>query len=220
MVLPEILFKTSYKNFKNIILDHLSLKDYENVEIEARIGKIVNLITKKRVEMNISHPIVFDQLPFEYVFESSVEKKDFNQIKSIMFGDVVSHTVDDKVTISNHIRKIESAVSDVVFEKKIKIKTINIYMPQYKYDVRISISKETKVESKDFIVSRHQITRVRSRESYSVGPFSVDFTRTSKQNSDDETNDRTYEVEVELKNIKDGIEDFASLVFGLPLLKR
>ena len=49
----------------------------KNIEIEARIGKITHKITETRATLPSAHPIVFNRLPIEFYFESSVSVGDF-----------------------------------------------------------------------------------------------------------------------------------------------
>lgn len=218
MPLPESLFQAKHKTFKSIVLDFITLKDNKNIEIEARIGKITNKITKKRIDFRIEHPIIFESLPNEFCFESGVEEKDQMRIKRHLVGEIPLTPLLDKVTICNKIRKIESTLTPetVVFQKKEKIKSMDIYLPGFKYDVRISVSMEITVPAKEFVPKTTQLCRMRKRESAVFGPFSFDFTKISKQNEKDL---KSYEIELEIKDFSDGLSDFSNIVFALPVIK-
>lgn len=218
MPFPESLFQTKHKSFKSIVSEFVTLKDYKNIEVEARIGKITNKITKKRIDFRIDHPIIFENLPNEYCFESGVDEKDFLKIKNLLVGDVTLTQIADKVTVCNKIRKIESLFdsNSIYFQKKEKIKTLEIYLPDLKYDVRISVSMENELPAKDFIPSKTQICRQRRRESVSIGPFSLDFTKISKMG---EKESKSFEVEFEIKDFDNSLTDFSQIVFSLPMLK-
>lgn len=227
MILPDELFQTKHKTFKAQVLEFITLKDYKCVEIEARVGRIMNKITKKRIEFHINHPIIFNSCPSEFFFESGVNgEKDFNRLKEAIVKGKELVPMVDKITVCNNIRKIEAfddkkqSVGDTQsapkYQRKEKIKTIDIYLPELKYDVRVSASFEFEAQAKDFDVRRSLFSRIRRRESLKVGPFSFDFTVISKPN---DPASKIWEVELEIRDCEEGLDDFANIVFGLPLLR-
>lgn len=218
MALPEIFHQVKHKEFKAIIHEFIALKEYKNIEIEARLGRIMNKICKRRIDFRTEHPIIFEQLANEFCFESGVDEKDYLKIKNLISGESLLTAISDKITIANRIRKIESLNNpeNVSFERKEKIKSLDIFLPDFKYDVRISISSETVAQAKEFDGAKPLISRLRRRESLPAGPFVFDFTKVS---SADAKNTKSYEVELEIKDFKDGLVDFSSIVFALPLMR-
>lgn len=217
MGLPEILSRNEkdIAYFKRILYNILQLKSYKDIEIEARVGTITSVITRKRMSFKTEHPIVFSRLPNDYCFESGVEQKDYMKIKDIIVGSNKTENRSDIVVICNKIRRIESE-NEVVYEKKIRLNVIDLYLPDFKYDVRVSISREEKVDKKDFQSKHNAITRKRERESLCLGPFSFDFTKANKIM---EQNANVFEIEAELKDPETGMADFISVVFNLPVIK-
>ncbi|KAM0679973.1 mRNA-capping enzyme subunit beta [Glugoides intestinalis] len=218
MFLPEVLFKTRYESgnpFRTIINKYLKRPSYKEIEIEARVGKITNKLTAKRIEFETEHPIIFNPLPSEFHFENGVEEKDYAYLKNLVFKDADLVCKNDKVIVSDKVRCIISEDS-VLYEKKARIKTLDIYLPAFKYDVRISISKETKVSKSDFKNKSPSFTRTRERESGCFGPFSFDFTKSQKLVKEKKT---VYEVELEIKDPVEGLDEFLEAVFNLPVIK-
>lgn len=218
MPLPENLFQFKHKSFKAAILEFVTLEEYKNIEIEARIGKITSKITKKRLDFRIDHPIIFPYLPNELCFESGVDEKDFKKIKNQLAGTNQLTSNTDKITICNKIRRIEllNDPNAVTFQRKDKVRSLDIFLPDFKYDVRISISTEMVAQPKDFDPRKPQFTRLRKRESLVTGPFVFDFTKVSKTNEKD---GKTCEIELEIKDFEESLADFSSIVFSLPLIK-
>lgn len=216
MTLPDILFRAKHEFFKKLIYKHLKLPSFEEIEVEARVGRLINVITKKRINYQTEHPIIFSRLPNELCFENGVDKQDFAQIKNTITEGRPTNNICDRVTIGNKIRRIESS-EGVTYEKKMRLVSFDIYLPEFKYDVRISVSKETKAEQKDFVSSKNAFTRTRDRESYSSGAFTFDFTKTSRGIEGDS---RVFEVEMELKDPEIGLDDFIDVLFNLPIIKR
>ncbi len=221
----KAFFDFNTKSFHTIIYDFIKQKEYSCIEIEARVGKIISKITNKRLNYLIEHPITFEELPSELFFESGVEEKDFKLIKEFICGLENLISKFDKVTICDKIRKIEEISNgkedlNVVFQKKTKIKSLDIFLPKFQYDVRVSISLESEVSPNEFKIKSGQICRHRERESLEIGPFVFDFTKVSKLNEKSIKNNKNYEIELEIKDFKDGLVDFSKIVYNLPVLKK
>lgn len=105
------------------------------------MGQILNAVTNKRICFNSPHPIIFQRLPFEMSFKAGVEKDYFLKLKE-KFSEFKRIETQDVVSISSHrIRKISNE-EGTIYQKKIKRSSFDIYLPDHKYDVRISISIE------------------------------------------------------------------------------
>lgn len=224
MGLPSILTLVKPDDFlKSHILKSINLQNYDEIEIEARIGRITSVITRKRVVLDTPHPVIFDSLSGEHYFDGGVDQQDFENMKNQIQdgckvlsenGDSNLINTSDKIAISGKIRKIESEDS-VIYEKKIRLKNIDIYLPGCKYDIRISLSREVRVDSKEFR-GPVNLFRKRERQSLLVGPFSIDFTKVITRDSQ-----KSFEIELEIKdNIKDSLEGFVNLMFNLSLIKK
>lgn len=225
MAIPECLFKNSYTfTIQNLVLKRLDAVSTSNVEIEARLGRIVNKITTKRISFEVSHPIVFESLPNEYRFVSGVEKSDFGAIRHALFPEATPTTVQDRVTVSRNIRKIEHD-GGVRYEKKVKIFSMDVHLPDLLYDVRVSVSKEAAVDQREFNLDRsspaHHIQRDRDRESFRCNEYSFDFTKVSGAKREAPENlPRTYEIEVEIKDGGFKGTEFVTIALNLPVLRR
>lgn len=225
MAIPECLLKNSYAStIQNLVLKRLDVGNVSNVEIEARIGRIVNKITTKRISFDIKHPIVFESLPNEYRFVSGVEKPDFDTIKHVLFPEIAPVVVRDRVTVNRNIRKIEQD-GTVRYEKKVKILSIDVHLPDMLYDVRVSASREVAVDQREFNSDRthpaHHVQRDRDRESFRCNEYSFDFTRVSNTKRDaPESPPRTYEIEMEIKDCRFKGTEFVTMVLNLPVLRR
>lgn len=225
MAIPECLFRNRYTStIQNLVLKRLGSENVGSVEIEVRLGRIVNKITTKRINFEIQHPIVFESLPNEYRFTSGVEKHDFGIIKHALFPDTVPTVVQDRVTVSRSVRKIEQDGS-TRYEKKVKILTIDMYLPDMLYDVRVSVSREVVVDQKEFSIghqsSSYYVQRDRDRESFLCNEYSFDFTKilnARRENAEDSP--RTYEVEVEIKDSGFKKAEFVAIAMNLPVLRK
>lgn len=217
-MLPAFLLCPKLEFFKKLIYKQLKLNNYENIEIEVRLGQIMHTITKKRIEYSTEHPIVFSRLPYEFYFENGVNDADFKKIKKSITEDKELPLVKDTITICDRVRKIESAEGSR-YEEKIRIKSIDIFLPEYKYDIRISVSKEKTIDPKKVSLgTKERFKRIRERESYVIGPFSFDFTKVSRELEKKDL--KTFEVELELKDPDTGLDDFIDILFNFPVISK
>lgn len=216
MPLPEVFSKSTPEFFKHLVFEHLKMKSFKDIEIEARLGKITSLITRKRMDYQVEHPIIFQKLPYEYCFENGVDKNDFTPIRNTIVQDNPVTVTSGKVTIIKRIRRIETE-KDVVYQRKVKLTDLTIHLPGYRYDVRVSVSRETPANAKDFATNGHPLIRIRNRESYQVGCLLFDFTIT---NTGLKKEQKTHEIEMELKDPGEGMEEFVSVLFNLAIMKK
>ncbi len=119
-----------------------------NIEIEARLGKICDSATRERVSLHAGHPIIFGQKNKNFFFKPGVTKDEWEKLKGV-FVECVSRKVNDKVkNYSNNYRRIEWIEDDCIYrkcEKKMKNGCISLYFPGLKYDIRVSISTEKEI---------------------------------------------------------------------------
>ncbi|ORD99756.1 hypothetical protein A0H76_232 [Hepatospora eriocheir] len=182
------------------------LREYEmidNLEVEVRLGYLIDKITHTRVELNVMLPIVYNSITPFYYFKSGVSQTDFQNYLSL-FKSMTPTVYNDTVSInSSNIRKIKVKDSeDVIFEKKVRLKDITIYMPSNDYDLRISISRE---EIKEKIVPfTTNFIRERERKSFKMNDLTLDFTTVKNKGS----KDAIYEIELEGRTKKYDIKNF------------
>ncbi|EOB15352.1 mRNA-capping enzyme subunit beta [Nosema bombycis CQ1] len=103
------------------------------------------------------------------------------------------------LTDGNRIRFVDGRY--IFCEKKNKIKVLNIYLPEMKYDVRISVMSEIKQMGR-MSNAKVDLIRHRDRISYNDGVFNYDFTTVTNENN------ITYEVEVEVDDPNYSIDKF------------
>lgn len=117
--------------------------------------------------------------------------------------------IKDRIVIHKHGRYtfVDGQIKEAI--KKTKLKTYDIYNPNSKYDMRLSISRERKIESVPISERGTIMERLRERTSFQKNDMSIDCTivKTDK--------DTTYEVEVEVTKKKYNIEDFISVIFNV-----
>lgn len=207
--------------FANLLYKYLSLRSFKNIEVEARLGHITNIITRRRIDYHVDHPVIFKSLPNELCFTSGVEKSDFAVIKNAVAQGSEMTRRCDQITVARGVRRIECS-GEVKYERKTKMATYDIYLPGFRYDVRVSVSKEEpipqeeKATPKEFISPKGSITRTRDRESYVAGPFSYDFTKVGRESQDA----KGYEIELEVKDPENGMTEFVKTLFSLPVIKK
>lgn len=235
MEIPEILLKPSEDQISSILEKHLLDKDRKINEVEIRLGKLINKITKKRVNFPTQHPIIFDYTPSEFEFKGGVDKNDFVYIKNKLFNKIMEDTdleiqhktrSKDLVSVSKQsIRKIEGLDDDnnvisTKYEKKTRIKNITIYLPNYIYDVRLSFSVETASSEEAFKKLGVTVKRNRSRESFALKNYSFDFTKVRQPKSLSKNEEEPiYEIELEITSDKYRIKEFVQMIFNLPIIK-
>ncbi|KAI5149560.1 hypothetical protein ENBRE01_0982 [Enteropsectra breve] len=189
------------------------VKNINNLEVEARLGTITDMVTRERINFKTPMPMVFTERMEGMFFSSGVTELDYGKLSAVLSE--CKHTESkDKIMIRSNIRKIEKDEM-AVYQKKVRRFVLNVYMPQSKYDLRISVSIEASVEPNQWKVRAGEFvkTRFRSRTSYEWNEYSFDFTKvSSKANSSPDT----YEVEVEISDLKNyKIEEFINIVLNL-----
>ncbi|RVD93290.1 mRNA capping enzyme subunit beta [Tubulinosema ratisbonensis] len=185
-------FKNDLHELLPNALKNILRKKEDTIEIEARLGLILDKTTGSRIDINAKHPIIFSTKNTPFTFCSGVKEGHFNKlIKS--FENFPKETSEETVVITNKVRKVYEAGKLKCTMEKIRIITHEIHFPNSEYDVRIAISKETFIKDIGPIKDKKNvIRRDRSRISIPFNKFRFDFTKI------DNTNENCYEVELEV----------------------
>jgi hypothetical protein len=193
------------KSIKTSVLDiikkELAGTSSVKYEVEARLGRIYCNETRGRLHLDSLSPVIFRKLPRKYVFVTGVDKWDFKPMQKNLKNLPTENMKDcfKYLTDGNRIRFVDGRY--IFCEKKNKIKVLNIYLPEMKYDVRISVMSEIKQMGR-MSNAKVDLIRHRDRISYNDGVFNYDFTTVTNENN------ITYEVEVEVDDPNYSIDKF------------
>lgn len=197
MKLPEKLLESTFFDYKKYLVDYiLDAKKIKDVEIEARLGKIMSKDWNNRIYISTPMPIIYKSLPDEYYFKSGVSNKDFEDLKKI-FSDMEVNEENDIILIKSGVREIYDISGKLKrVQKKSKKSSLTIYFPNCEYDLRISVSVETEL-LKEAIDRPVIIKRVRKRDCYVYDSFEFDFTEVGIRGKQAEESEHVFEVETE-----------------------
>jgi mRNA capping enzyme, beta chain len=207
-------------------------------EVEARLGRIFSRETDTRLYLKSLTPIIFRKLPRKFVFVPGVDKWDVKAMQKNFEG-LPQESMKDcfkYLSDGNRIRFVDGRY--IYCEKKRKLKVLDIYFPENKYDVRISVMTEEKQVGR-MSNSKVNFVRYRERTSYNDGVFNFDFTVVRKEDSprkEDSSRKEdsprkedslrsgeqtvSYEVEIEVDDPNYSIESFIEKCNLLNISKR
>ncbi|KAF9764231.1 mRNA-capping enzyme subunit beta [Nosema granulosis] len=196
-----------------IIKSELAGTSSVKYEVEARLGRIHSKDTDSRLHLNSLTPVIFRKLPRKYVFVPGVDKWDIKPMQKGLESFPMETMQDCFKYLSdgNRIRYVNNRL--IFCEKKRKIKVLDIYFPEMKYDVRISVMTEEKQMGR-MSNSKVNFVRHRDRTSYNDGVFNYDFTVVTNEDT------VTYEVEIEVDDPNYSIERFIRRFTELNVQKR
>ncbi|KAM0673971.1 mRNA-capping enzyme subunit beta [Gurleya vavrai] len=197
------------ENWKSILLEKLDIKFNPEIEIEARLGTIIDKKSRERINIPTNQIVLFDSNKNESnSFISGVKIKDYEYIKE-KFKNLQSISVKDKVVIDGKIRNIY--IKNELHEcmSKEKLRSFDLYCPNFLYDIRLSISRERKTEFKASS-TLHKYVRERERETFKAGSYKFEFTAVKNENSY-----INHEVEVEVENENYDKNEFLNVIINL-----
>lgn len=152
------------------------------VEVEARFGKIVDKMTGKRLALRAAHCCILEKTD-SLRFEARMQYGDFVKMQRCMEEGGAEgkreKMVDSVIKGVRETRFIGEGARDPVYVEKRKLWHLDIYCPQNKYDVRVSLSREKPVDkgaASQFQGSWPMFSRKKDRTMYKIGEVSVDFT--------------------------------------------
>jgi hypothetical protein len=197
MQIPDVLRKETEEGYIRFLYDFCRRSTGPNVEVEARLGRIVSKDYGSRMNMKTPAPVLFEQLPPGFAFESAVEAEDLLALKK-MLGENEFIVAADRIEIKGNHREIYSTEGILRrVERKKRRNSIEIYFPRMKYDVRVSISTEEELPKKRS--SQEPVAvRERRRSSCLIEPYVFDFTETVQRSGRGEEVRQFNEVEIEI----------------------
>lgn len=197
-----------YKEFTETLREALQSKKGEDLEIEIRFGILQDPFTRERLSIACLHPIVINTKPSQLRFIPGISESDFNSLMS-KFMDYEHSTMNDRIVIHKLGRYsfVNGEINEAI--KKTGLLTYNIHNPGSPYDMRLSISRETKIEFVP-ITDRGAIKeRLRERTSFKIRDISLDCTVVKGDKG------ITYEVEAEVVNPNYNIDEFIQTAFKI-----
>lgn len=210
--LPFTLKNDLHELMPNALKSILRKKE-ENIEIEARLGLILDKTTGSRIDIDAKHPIIFSTKNTPFTFTSGVKESHFNKLKKL-FINYPQENIEETIVITNKTRRIYESGKLKCTMEKVKITSYEIHFPNCDYDVRIAISKETIVKDKGPIIDKKKvIRRDRSRISIPFDKFRFDFTKINLPN------EQIHEIELEIVDSCYNNELFFSCLQNLVISK-
>ena len=195
---PAQLLHDNYCTIRRSFAELLKVKDDRLLEIEARLGTILDRKTGARIDLGAVHPVIMASEKSEFYFQSGVSQPFFESVCDIL-SDLDSGHTEEIVVIKNKIRTIYSEGNKTVM-RKIRLRTFEMHLPGNQYDIRMSFSKEevlgggagTRTAGKQDSGFR----RERSRTSALTPFYRFDMTTIRLPNRP------SYEVEIEIVNFE------------------
>ncbi|RIA97112.1 mRNA triphosphatase CET1 [Glomus cerebriforme] len=202
-------------DFVRVVSDFLYMQvGKENVEIEAKLGVLLDKKTRERIRLPVYCETVISPYDDRWmIFESNMtleQHKSFNNLLNNRFIETKSpshkgqpveykHTYEiDKFydTKDGRIRVTRDRKTGEIVEggivQKVRIADLNIYSPNTKLDYRISVNAEI---PKKMPEGPHSFERNKDRLSYTHQIVKVDLTQVKV--TDGGSQDLTHELEVE-----------------------
>ncbi|KAI5190624.1 polynucleotide 5'-triphosphatase [Nematocida sp. AWRm77] len=193
----------------------------KTTEIEVRMGLVIDKATNQRLAVSFMHPCVIERSD-TLRFHATVEEKDFRQLSKHYAekeGSPVCKTIVDTLIKGGRRSEItevngKKASEPPVIIKKTKMKMIDVFCPQSKYDIRIGISEEVVIED-NLGFSTVFGTREKKRQTFDCKTHLIELTEVSSGKDIKETKGITYEVEFEAVNALYKKAAFAQTVVGI-----
>lgn len=207
----EIIGKKCDYEFIIDILEE-QIKNYvgNNIEIESRLGLLIDTFTGERLRIASLHPVILkNSLDFRFV--SGVDFDDFEKIKDL-FKEKESKKTNDTTCSLKNIRKTICNGKET-FIRKDRKKTLNIYLPDKRYDLRISIASEIKHPYQQI---QARFLRLRARETFQIENLQFDLTTVTEVDKGKNKEKKIYEFETEMIDSTKNLNQFlkTSLIFG------
>jgi len=215
---PSIFGMQPTNDFVRVVSDFLYVQvGKENVEIEAKLGVLLDKKTRERIRLPVYCETVISPHEDKWmIFESNMtleQHKSFNELLNNRFIETKSsshkgqpveykHTYEiDKFydTKDGRIRVTRDRKTGEIVEggivQKVRVADLNIYSPNTKLDYRISVNMEI---PKEMPKGQHNFERNKDRLSYTHQIVKIDLTQVKV--SDGGSQDLTHELEVEFIN--------------------
>lgn len=205
---PSDLLRECVDTIKKSFADLLRTNDDRSLEIEARLGIILDRRTNTRIDLGATHPIIFSSQKPEFYFQSGVSQSFFESVTQSL-SSLDSEHFEEIVIIKNKIRAIYSE-GKRTFMKKVRLRTFEIHFPGCQYDVRVSFSKEEMLstEKNAGALSRKDVGFRRERDRLSMSTSFYRFDLTSIKVPEK----FIYEIEVEIMDFAFDRNEFFNIL--------
>jgi hypothetical protein len=154
------------------------------IEIEAKLGHLVNKQSETRIRLPVMSETILNDSEIEFKFISNMtmrQHSSYNQLLNHFAGKIKLKYVHTKATdqflLSPSLRNVRRTIDEetTVTIVKTKIEHLNIYIPRLPFDCRITVNVESKVNVNDEL--KVQMERKKDRLTYSLFPFQIDLTQ-------------------------------------------
>ncbi|CAB90131.1 mRNA-capping enzyme subunit beta [Schizosaccharomyces pombe] len=210
------------KVISNFLTHYLITEPVEHVEIEAKLGTLIDLETQNRFEFPVMNETILNpEFNLRTRFESDMtasEHKYLNEFLNQAFRDsqkpgrlpfAYKHTkqvdlfyeTEDNSRDKIRVSKNQSDNQVLACVKKRRVADLFLYCPNDAFDIRISISDELPV-SMPSGNQQPSLTRLKDRVGYVHQEIKIDLTKTTQNDPVYDTTER-HELEVEFGNIAD-----------------
>lgn len=201
----------------NILEEKLEKYKSDEIEIESRLGIILQKFKNERLPYNTFHSVILKKSP-HYEFKTGVEKQDFEDFQNLFIDEKSFHTSGISL-IHGKVRRIICDNSDIMV-KKTKIEVFDIFLPNCSYDMRISVSKKQKMSQ---VNQKGSFKRKRKQDSYTINALQFDLTTIipfSENLNKEQNSDPQYVIETEMVGSDSDLETFIRTSYNLAFLPR
>eukprot|EP00866_Antonospora_locustae_P000329 jgi/Antlo1/329/1655 len=201
---PQDLLKKSSCTIKTAFADLLNVRGDRYLEVEARLGIILDRRSGSRVSMGAAHPVILSSQKPDFYFQSGVSTSFFQNAHRILAG-MESVRAEEVVVVKNKIRAIYSC-GKRMFMRKVRLRTFEIHFPSCQYDVRVSFSKEELLGDSEHTGALMKkgpgLRRERDRMSVSTKFYRFDLTSVKTPES------ISHEIEIEVTDFGFNRDEF------------
>lgn len=190
----------------------------KNMELEARLGTVIDKATNARLAIEAMHPCVINRSN-NLRFSAEVSESDFSLL-SKYFGTKTEKQEKKRIVDTllkgyrqSQVKEIDGKqVSETpLLIQKRKMKTVDIFCPENKYDLRLSLSEELVKKDTTLGMTGNYAVRNKLRNTYEHEAYVVDMTQVTTEKD----SSRIYEVELEAKNEKYNRDEFIGIIVQL-----
>lgn len=202
----------------------------KNMEVEIRVGTIIDKATGKRLAIEFMHPCIIKSSE-TLRFHPSVLKNHYMEIKKCLDSAMGERKENKKIvdtfmagyrvskTVEINEKKLEEP--QIVCIKKKKMKNIDIFCPESKYDLRIGINMEEIYKNAGSRPATQYSVREKNRCSYKENAYTIDATMVLAGKTKETANEVIYEIEIEANNEEYKKEEFSNVVVNfIEVLKK
>ncbi|OAG31203.1 hypothetical protein NEDG_01616 [Nematocida displodere] len=186
----------------------------KTTEVEIRLGTLIDKATNNRLSIEFMHPSVIKRAD-TLRFQATVHHEDFKSLVA-HFSKEIEEKEDKKIidSLIKGFRRSETievngqpAKQKPVLIQKKKMKMIDIFCPNSKYDIRIGISEEI-VKEDTLTLPVVQAVREKTRTTFKTDMHLIEATEVLSGRDANSLTEKLYEVELEAISSKYTKEEF------------